>query len=399
MGIRRDGRLADRLVGQLAVLELEIELAIAQRRIGRQNISAPAGRAPVTNFLAAAICGHRLGQAAAHQRPGLRVAPARTFRLDHQSGIEPGLLVGRRTEVIVSKDGPHGPVFAQIVEQRIGVPALHGGLRALPLLVRAVRRIHRIGAVPEERDRLNGQLCLVAIAGRGEILIRIKPAGVVDEAEQILNFLGGQRAVFVVEAVGRAIGRKDVELHEVDVLTQHVGWRTDLKVVELVVVRHQIGEPVLDDLATVGAEEQRFGRALIVKRIGDVAPQRGDPLLREMPALLVEHDVELDVRGLVLADGLHGISLQIDARLGERGSAHRRQPVEREAGRRAVRRISRVASLCVCSHARLLGRRAGLRQLHDDRQIVVLGEVPPVVLFVEDVVAHGQMARQTAVEV
>ncbi len=57
-------------------------------------------------------------------------------------------------------------------------------------------------------------------------------------------------------------------------LAEDVGRRAHLEVVELVDVRHQVGERVLDALAGVGAEEERLRRALAGQRVLDVAPQR-----------------------------------------------------------------------------------------------------------------------------
>ena len=113
------------------------------------------------------------------------------------------------------------------------------------------------------------------------------------------DLVGAVAAVLIVEAVGGAVGRGDVELHQVDMLADDVGRRADLEIVELVIAGQEVGKPVLDDVAAVGAEEQRLGRAPARKHVAHVSPERRDPLLGVVPALLVEDDVELDVGGLV----------------------------------------------------------------------------------------------------
>ena len=55
-------------------------------------------------------------------------------RLDQQARIEPDLLVGRGAEVVVGEDGAQGPVDPVVVQQRVGVPELDGGLGAVPVL-------------------------------------------------------------------------------------------------------------------------------------------------------------------------------------------------------------------------------------------------------------------------
>ena len=92
-------------------------------------------------------------------------------------------------------------------------------------------------------------------------------------------------------------------------LAQDVGRCPHLKVVDEVVVRHEIVMPILDDVARVSEEEQRLGRAAgtagcVLKCRLHVVPQRQDALLREVPAGLVKSDVELKRRGFVAADAL-----------------------------------------------------------------------------------------------
>src|SRR6185503_5201540 len=130
-------------------------------------------------------------------------------------------------------------------------------------------------------------------------------------------------------------------------LTDDVGRRAHLKIVDEVIIRDEVRMPVLDNVAGISAEEQRLGRAAgtagsELQRRLHVVPQRQNALLREVPAGLVEPDVELKRRGLVAADDLlpgHGIDVDrftavVDSRIGERRSElwSKRQTVHDEPG-------------------------------------------------------------------
>ena len=53
------------------------------------------------------------------------------------------------------------------------------------------------------------------------------------------NFVGSEGSILIVESITRAIRGGDVELHQMDVLTDDIGRRTHLEVVDLVDVRGQ----------------------------------------------------------------------------------------------------------------------------------------------------------------
>jgi hypothetical protein len=96
----------------------------------------------------------------------------------------------------------------------------------------------------------------------------------------------------------------------VDVLAHDVGRRAHLEVVELVVARDEVGVVEGDAVARVGAEEEGLGRARAVARGGHVAPERQDARLREVPAGLVDLEVDLDVGRLVGARRARRITLR-----------------------------------------------------------------------------------------
>src|SRR4029079_12851949 len=90
IGRGRGARL--RGVGELAVGELEGELAVAvRRRVAVDDVGLPAGGAAVQRRLAVGAGGTTLVRAVLHA--GLTVEPVRLARLDEQSGVEAGLLV------------------------------------------------------------------------------------------------------------------------------------------------------------------------------------------------------------------------------------------------------------------------------------------------------------------
>ena len=110
-------------------------------------------------------------------------------------------------------------------------------------------------------------------------------------------------------------------------LAEDVSRRAHLEVVDVVVVGNQIRVPVLDNVAGIAAEEQRFGWTSGCAAAGSefncwrrVFPQREHALLRIVPAefLLVERDVCLNRGGLVNAQGANRVAVIIDSGIGER---------------------------------------------------------------------------------
>ena len=124
------------------------------------------------------------------------------------------------------------------------------------------------GPVAEERDWLLHQRFLIV----RPVSLEHSPRGV-DGVDAIADFVGAESPVFVIEAVGAAVGRCDVELDQVDMLADHVGRRANLEIVELVNAGDEVGLPVLDDVTAVGSEEERLGRRL-PSSVSRTSPQR-----------------------------------------------------------------------------------------------------------------------------
>jgi len=104
-----------------------------------------------------------------------------------------------------------------------------------------------------------------------------------------------ERAVFVVPAVRCTVTRRQVPLRQVDMLADDVGWRTDLEVVDLVLVRDQVGMQDLAAVKRIETHDERLRRTTLGDVIVNVAPQRNDSFLRIVVADLVEDGVDLDV--------------------------------------------------------------------------------------------------------
>ena len=272
-----------RLVGVLEVAELEVELAVMVLRVQRINDRRlPARRAAVRT----AHVGE--GPSAVERGPALVVLPLGLRRLDEHGRVEAELLVRGRAEVVVREDDPETPVLAVPVDDGIRQPALH----------------RRPGAHPPA-DRLPGvQRVLEERTGAEErMLLRLKGAVAVepvDRGDPLPDLVRAHRPVLVVPPVGRAVRRRHVELHQVDVLPDDVGGRGDLEVVHLVLARHQVRVPVLRAVERVQADDERLGRTRAGQGGRHVAPEGEDPLLGVMPPHLVELHVELDDGRLVL---------------------------------------------------------------------------------------------------
>ncbi len=167
-------------------------------------------------------------------------------------------------------------------------------------------------------------------------------------------------------------------------------------------MRDQIHEVVLDAVVRVGPEEQRLGRPLRVQRGLDVGPQRGQAVLRVVPARLVVLHVHLEHRRLVDPHAASGIAEVIHARVGVRRTRDRRQPVRDERVRRHRERhriddVGRMAPLRVERHRGLLLPRAGLRELEHVQLDVLLAEVEQVELREVGQAALDHVPRQAAV--
>ena len=128
----------------------------------------------------------------------------------------------------------------------------------------------------------------------------------VDGMNALAHFLRRERTVLVVPAVAGAVGRGDVELHQVDVLADGVGRRVDLEVVHGQRVGHEVAGLVGDAVPGVGPEEQRLRRLDAragVDDVLDVLFQRDHARLRVEPPVLVDRELGLDEGRLVAPRG------------------------------------------------------------------------------------------------
>ena len=164
----------------------------------------------------------------------------------------------RRAKVVVRKNRPQCAVFAADIQKGVRVPALNGSLRASPVLTPRIRpeSIGRRtdGLRAAERNRLK-TLTMIACS---------------DCHDAVAHLFRGQRAVLIVPAVGGAIRRCDVKLHQVDMLPDDVRRRAHLKIIEFVVVWHQVREPKLNHVTAVRSEEERLRGARTVQSVGHI---------------------------------------------------------------------------------------------------------------------------------
>ena len=194
------------------------------------------------------------------------------------------------------------------------------------------------------------------------------------------RLVGAQSAVLVIPAVGRAVSRCDIELYQVDMLADDVRRRLDLEIVQLVDVGHQVGVVEVDTVVGVGPNHEGLRSPYATECIRHVAVENDDALLAEVPAHLVEVDVEFDDRGLVgpgVSDGsgtpvvTHSVAPVVaPAGLGKGRARNRRHPVDLKAclgvfGRVTVvvGRTGRTGLRPVEGHRGLLHRRAVFGQL------------------------------------
>ena len=89
-------------------------------------------------------------------------------------------------------------------------------------------------------------------------------------------------------------------------LSDDVRRCTDLKIVLLVHSGHQVGVIESDAIVGIGPEEERFRWFCSGLHGLDVGPERQDARLREVPAGLVQFDVELERRRFVGAGSSSG---------------------------------------------------------------------------------------------
>ena len=82
-------------------------------------------------------------------------------------------------------------------------------------------------------------------------------------------------------------------------LTQDVGRRRDLEVIDIQGARDQVRRFVYDAFVRLRPEKQRFGRLVAGKCVLDVLLQNHNARLRIVPARLVDRHIKLDIGGAI----------------------------------------------------------------------------------------------------
>ena len=112
--------------------------------------------------------------------------------------------------------------------------------------------------------------------------------------------------------------RREHDDHRDFQVRKNVRRRAHLEVIQFVIGWDQVRMPEFDEVATVCAEEERLWRSDSGEDIFNVSPQGHHPLLRIVPALLVEDGVDLKGHPFVNAQISHRLPIRIDSGVGER---------------------------------------------------------------------------------
>src|SRR5687768_14995461 len=176
-------------------------------------------------------------------------------------------------------------------------------------------------------------------------------------------FVGTKASVFVIEAIARTVRRSNVKLHQVNVLADDVGWRADLKIVQLVITGHQIRVIEGDAVVGVSAEEERLRWSGAGPRGVYIVPKGANARLREVPSGLIQFHINLNVGRFVQARFAFGSALVVDARIGIRSTRLSRESVENEIRGRSLRREARMQTDLVIFHSLYFYRLSGLEKL------------------------------------
>src|SRR5271165_6688428 len=115
-----------------------------------------------------------------------------------------------------------------------------------------------------------------------------------------------------------------------NMLANDIGRCSHLEVVQLIIIRHEVGVPEFYRLSAVSPEEKRLGRSFFVEGRLNVLPQREETLLRIVPAQFVQDDVFLNRCGLVLTQVSSSVPVVVHAGVSVRCTVSRRQSVEDE---------------------------------------------------------------------
>src|SRR5215471_11529048 len=153
--------------------------------------------------------------------------------------------MSRGTEMIVGEHGPDGSVHALVIVQRIGPPALNGGLGSHPLCSALAGLTWSRGADLWGWRLGHAQRRTNQGPPRAR---RPRPGCCCNRGVDVSHLVGAEGAVLIVEAVCSSVGRRHVEFHQVDVLADDVGRSPDLKIIYRVIIRDKVGVPVLDEV-------------------------------------------------------------------------------------------------------------------------------------------------------
>ena len=164
--------------------------------------------------------------------------PLRVVGFDQERRVVARLLVRRGAEVIVREHRANRSVQPVVVQRRVGVEVLDGRLGAVPILegwglaeeTPLRGRLGIEGVTFVDGDDL--QLPLRRPLVLGGLVEFVDPSLGVDGRDALADLLRAERAIFVIEAVTGAVGRGDIELHEMDVLAQNIGrvrtWKSSI---------------------------------------------------------------------------------------------------------------------------------------------------------------------------
>src|ERR1051325_11281749 len=133
-------------------------------------------------------------------------------------------------------------------------------------------------------------------------------------------------------------------------LADDIGWRSHLKVIQLVNTGYEIGVVIGDAVVCVRAEEQGFRWFCACLSRSHICPKREDARLWVMPARLVQFYVELKCGCFVGARRPYLIAIIVDAGLGIRRARLSRQTIQNKVSGCTIRLKARMQTLLVVLH-------------------------------------------------
>ena len=293
----------------------------------------PVAQVSAAQYLLTLIAPHsdvRAAQRVPVEGVAVDIEPDRIGRLNHQRRVQAVLLVRTGAEMVMREHRAQGVVLAVFgVEDRVGIPALHGALRAAERTVsRQYFQRQLFGIFRAEALFLQGQAIGIALAillekrvgFELERRISILGCGHVVGADALTHLFGREGAVLIIPAIARTIRRCHVELHQVNMLADGVGRCVDLEVVQRQRIRQEIAVLEVDAVARIGAKKQGLGQPVAragVDDVGDVVFKCQDARLRIKPSMAIDRQFSLDHSGAVFATwcaGRAGVSVGRAAR-------------------------------------------------------------------------------------